>query len=335
MNFSHVTIVKCSSIGDILQALIVAKKIKKEQPRSRVTWITDEKYASLIKTFSFVDEVIGFPLEGLKKGWISFIKTFVLIKNRCKKIHSDVVIDLQGNTKSALITFFLSSEKKVGFCKSTVSEWPNLLVTNQKLQIDPSLNIQDQYLKFASFLVNKELSIDSEKKIKPNTYLVMVCPGSFWKNKCPDPKSFENFLLKIKKRYGFKFVFVGVDSRDYPSFHDEPFHLKLEWESWKLLLDQVDIVISADSCALHLASICGTPTFSLFGPSSLTVYKPLGDQHQGVQGSCPYNQRFIKRCSRLRTCSSGKCIKALSENTLFEAFVSHYESLSNNKSKST
>jgi heptosyltransferase-1 len=73
-----------------------------------------------------------------------------------------------------------------------------------------------------------------------------------------------------------------------------------------------------DSATLHLCGTTSTPSFSLFGPSSASIYKPLGEHHVAFQGSCPYGRTFVKRCPILRTCKTGACMKDLTAKRIFQ-----------------
>lgn len=338
MNSLRVIIVKTSALGDILQALAVAKVLKEHKPDCQITWIVDEKNAELLECFDSIDKVVSLPLYGLKQGFFSFFKTLKIIYRKLKFLEADILFDLQGNSKSALIAYFCKVSKKVGFGRKEVAEWPNLLVTNHKISYCPlQKNMTKRYLAFAEYLLQKPLNVDQQGDLPRRNInrLIMICPASNWKNKIPDHEEFERFLLKIQTKYGFDFIFVGVQSDVFPAFINAITYPKLEWNRWINLMKKVDMVIAADSCALHLAAICQVPTWSFFGPSSQKVYKPMGLMHAGIQGKCPFNISFEKRCPSLRTCQSGACLKQLSHNDYFDAFCEHWETLFNNKSKST
>jgi hypothetical protein len=50
------------------------------------------------------------------------------------------------------------------------------------------------------------------------------------------------------------------------------------------LLAATGVFISNDAGPAHLASLLGTPTLTLFGPTSATVWRPLGPRAQAIQG---------------------------------------------------
>ena len=92
---------------------------------------------------------------------------------------------------------------------------------------------------------------------------------------------------------------------------------KMRLPALQNFMAMVDRVIAMDSLPLHLCATTNTPSFSVFGASSMKKYKPIGDQHVAVQGACPYGKTFEKRCPILRTCATGTCIRSFSGEELF------------------
>jgi len=83
----------------------------------------------------------------------------------------------------------------------------------------------------------------------------------------------------------------------------------------------MQLVIAMDSLPLHLAGTTNTKTFSFFGPSSSAKFMPMGEQHHAFQGSCPYGKVIQRRCPIIRTCKTGACLRGISSDTLFDAFL--------------
>ena len=333
----HIAIIKCSAIGDILQALPIVKAIKLETPSAKISWIVDEKHQDLLATFKEIDEIIPLPLENLKKGIFSAASWIYHLKKELSKKRFDAVCDLQGNCKSALITWACKSKIKLGFSKEAVSEWPNLLTSNIKVFVKKGTSIQEQYLCFAKKLLNKSISFDHDNSSfdEPSTRRIMVCPGSQWKNKRLDTPEFFSFLKSIEKKYKLTWIIVGIEKNGLPLLNNALFYPQLEWSLWKEMMRNVDMVLSADSCALHLAALLERPTLSFFGPSSAAIYQPRGPLHASLSGSCPYGKTFTKRCKVLRTCPTGACLKQLSSQEYEKIFTQHFETLFNKRSKST
>jgi heptosyltransferase-1 len=169
------------------------------------------------------------------------------------------------------------------------------------------------------------LLLQPELTSKPR---IMVCPGSKWQNKQLPLETMQTFLVKVADTFAPSFLLMwgSPDEKKYCQTLQESLPGrsllidKLPLPLWQNLMGEVDLLIAVDSSALHLAATTQTPSFSLFGPTAPSVFKPLGNRHFALQGPCPYNQSFTKQCPRLRTCSTGACIKNLGVNEIFDAF---------------
>lgn len=87
------------------------------------------------------------------------------------------------------------------------------------------------------------------------------------------------------------------------------------------LLARMDLLITGDSSVLHLASLLGVATLSLFGPSNPEKWAPLGDEHVFLQ------EKFdCVPCSRFGTippCSSHvQCLTSLSAKNVLRCALS-------------
>jgi heptosyltransferase-1 len=150
---------------------------------------------------------------------------------------------------------------------------------------------------------------------------VMVCPGSNWENKRLGKETLKEFLIRLSRKYIF--IWGNQEERDFIEVLAKEFANSiclgnLTFPAWQYLMRHVAYIISMDSSALHLAATTQTSTFSIFGPSNADIYRPMGDHHISIQGTCPYGMKFIKRCPKLRTCKTGACIKDISPTHLLE-----------------
>ncbi|MEI8329442.1 MAG: glycosyltransferase family 9 protein, partial [Chlamydiia bacterium] len=183
----------------------------------------------------------------------------------------------------------------------------------------------------------ERVRLESMAPINPSTTqpIFMVALGSQWQNKQLSDETAVKLLHHIHSVYQARFIFIyyGLQekirvSRLAESFLDAATIIgDVSLEFLQAFMQKSDGVICADSAVLHLAASAGVPTFTVFGPSSARVYKPLGALHIAVQGTCPYNKTFVKRCSRLRSCETGACIKEVDLSVVFASFNHFYSSL--------
>jgi len=335
-------IVKTSSLGDIIQTLGVAQFLKDRFPSCAIDWVVEKPYVPLLEACSFIDRVLAIESKKWRKGsHFGEIKGFI---NTLRSSSYDVLFDLQGNVKSASITFFARALKKVGFGRQTVPEWPNLLVTNTRFNIPKNTDIRNGYLEIVRSTFNDEkpfqeesflLQIDKKeekaleeilKKVKRPCF--MICPGSRWANKQLSEKTWKEFLSLVFDKIAPSFLFIYGDenekrlAKELESVFQDSLSLKVTLPLWQRLMSDMNGILAVDSAALHLAGTTKVPTFSFFGPTSATYYAPSQDKrHFAFQGTCPYDKVFEKRCPILRSCATGACIKSLSPEHLFERFL--------------
>ncbi|MBP7074769.1 MAG: hypothetical protein KBA81_05225 [Rhabdochlamydiaceae bacterium] len=346
MNF---LIVKTSSIGDIIQTFPVVEYLKSKHPACQIDWIVEEEYASLVKSHPGISQVLTVGSRRWRKNLFRR-KSYQELKEliaALKKTKYDVIFDLQGNTKSAFLTQVACGARKVGFGWNSSPEWPNYFVTRERFEVLPELPIQMRYLSvvqqffkdeepFSMKGVQLQLTPQEQQDLKhykrEGQTCIMVAFASKWENKCLSLSTLIQFLKKIHAQENCFFYFVsGSDAEkkiadELSSLFPESLALQgLSFPLWQRLMGQMDLVISVDSAALALCGTTSAPSFSFFGPTQGSVYKPLGNQHHHYQGSCPYKETFSARCPQLRTCKTGACLKDVGSQALFDRYSESYQ----------
>ena len=135
-----------------------------------------------------------------------------------RKSRYDLVLDLQGNVKSGLVTASVNSSLKVGFAYQSVSEWPNLLATHKKYHPPTGQNVREEYLFIAQSALGNfdeeikggvQLHLTTNEKVQLQPILeilqqapslkVLVCSGSNWTNKQLSKETLRTFLECLRK----------------------------------------------------------------------------------------------------------------------------------------
>jgi heptosyltransferase-1 len=340
-----ILIVKTSSLGDIIHAFPVVNFLKKEFPDSQIDWVVEKSFSEIVRAHPSIHRVIEVNTKGWRKGVFrkSTWQEMRSFKSSLTQEIYDVVIDLQGNTKSAWPTFLSRSAKKIGFGSKTVHEWPNLLVTNQRFNPPLNLNVREENLYLVQHFfqrygdvdetVNLNLTLEQKqalelilKNIPENAgKKILICSGSAWKNKQLSEQALEELLVEIGKNEKAFFLFAWgsleeqkVAQNLHERFKNSQVLEKLSFPVLQNFMQCMDLIIAMDSLPLHLAGTTKTSTYGVFGASSENKYKPLGDRHYSLQGECPYGILFERRCPKLRTCPTGACIKHLDGKKLYQ-----------------
>ncbi len=342
MNF---LIVKTSSIGDVIQTFPVLEYLKKRYPHAVIDWVIEKEYLSLVQSHPLVRRAIPFSSRTWRKALLplSTWKQMKEFSQLLRQENYDILFDLQGNTKSGLITGLAKAKEKVGLGRKSVAEFPNLFATTRRIDVDGSVQVQQRYLQVVQKFFSDEAVFIPEGvdlKLQPleesklaslrvsEGPKIMVACGSHWSNKKLAETTLEELIRKIATQENAYFYFISGS----PAEKEIANHLHrlfpqsqsvggLSFASWQALMREMDLVIAVDSAALALCGMTKTPSLSFFGPSHAAVYKPLGDHHVAWQGTCPYGQKFTTRCPLLRTCKTGACIKSASTDQLLENVI--------------
>lgn len=345
-----ILIVKTSAIGDVIHTFPVLEYLREKFPDAQIDWVVETAIAKLLSSHPLLSHVI--PVDFKKWRHALFSRTtfqeYRQFLMHLRQKQYDVLFDLQGNSKSALITACAKAKAKVGYGWKCVSEKPNLLVTRLRFNVSMKGNVRNKYLELVQTYYTEEgiaipskgmrLRIDRDEKMRLDEILsenvftrqscIMVAFGSKWPNKQLEFSTLHSFILEIAKNYTFSFMLIYGNEQEKLTAESLASALPnrarvvgdLTLPLWQALMWHVKAVIAVDSAALHLCATTLTPSFSVFGPSLADVYKPLGEKHQSIQGLCPYEERFSKHCPKLRTCPTGACIKELKVQELFRAF---------------
>lgn len=319
-------IIKTSALGDIVQSFPAVRLIRKIMPDAIIDWVVEKQCAELIQDHPLVNRAIIIETKKWRK---SPVASWSEIKEATKSLRQesyDIIIDFQGNVKSGILMGLARGRKKVGFGKKSVTEKPNLLFSNTKIDPAPGLNIREDYLALVEGVFGKKEEKTLSIKTPQDATNILVCPGSNWENKRLSEETLLEFLKKIESTKLCKFWITQSNAKEMTVAErlktalqkaEVLPHLSLSMLQKQML--SMDLVIAMDSLPLHLAGEAGVPTFSVFGSSLAAKYSPMGSKHVSVQGVCPYGQVFTKRCPLLRTCKTGACIKNISADQLFSS----------------
>ncbi len=343
-----ILIVKTSSLGDLVQTFPAIGYLRNRFPKAEIDWVVEAPYASLVEAHPNINRAIAVQTKAWRQNMLALSTWQEMKANRCELRQStyEVAFDLQGNLKSGLILSQVAAKHKVGFAKGSVPEWPNLLFTDQKYAPAPRTNIREEYLSLMQqYFGDRQPYLDkgitlqttpaeltqieeilSQRKIQDSAQ-VLVATGSAWRNKELPLATLKLLLEGIQQHLSCTFLFshgseAELQTAETLSACFPQISLvmpKLSLPVLQVLMQRLQLVIAMDSLPLHLAGTTSTPAYGFFGPSLAAKYRPLNSA--AFQGICPYGRTFEKRCPILRTCPTGACLRAQSQQDLLRAFL--------------
>lgn len=112
----RILVVRLSALGDIVQALPALTDLRLAHPQALIEVATDERFADVPLLHAGVDRVIPLALKRWKNG-LRRLQTWRELVSAVRALRAhryDLVVDLQGLNKSAIVTWLARSKHTAG-----------------------------------------------------------------------------------------------------------------------------------------------------------------------------------------------------------------------------
>ena len=164
----RIAIVKLSALGDIVHAMVVLQFIKKFNKEILIDWFVEESYKELLEFHPHLNKVHIVNIKQAKKQ-----KSLVILNKEFKKIRKlpryDLVIDMQGLIKSAIISKLIPSKKTLGFDKLSARERFASIFYNKVFKFDYGSNIIERNLGIIEYALG--VNVETEQIFNKSPFL--------------------------------------------------------------------------------------------------------------------------------------------------------------------
>ena len=279
-----IAIVKLSSLGDIVHSMVVLQFIKKNYPKSEIDWIVEKRFKGILENNPHINEIQQINLKSARES-----KSFLLFWKELRKIRKlgkyDLVIDMQGLIKSALVARMIPSDMTLGFDKDSLRESLAAIFYDQKYKIDYAENVIERNLNLAGYALkfsfNKEDVLSKEVFLYPSQQFsfdhissskknILLIPGASYPAKCYSIEKFVELTKQIDANFltiwgSEKERIIANEIKQRSSTVEVLEELSLD--GLISLISQVDLVIGSDTGPTHMAWALNIPSITLFGPT--------------------------------------------------------------------
>ena len=257
--------------------------IRKHIANAHISWFCDARFEQIARLLAGVDEVVALPLKDKK-----FLKTFGILRQ--KQGQFDIIIDLQGLLKSALVSRSLG-KNIFGFDRFSTKEGLASIFYTHKYSCNYDKNIILRNLELCSFALNfsfdekeiltkepcflKKSRIPSDETRIPNknsrisNRKILIAPFASESSKC-----YAHFASVIKgaKEFAQCFLIAGSEPerKKATKLASSGATLLAPLDLAQILefMDTCDLIIGNDSGITHLAWAQNYATITLFGNRS-------------------------------------------------------------------
>ena len=107
----RILVVKLSSLGDVVHTMPAVQDLRAAHPGARIDWVVESAFVPLVNRCEGVGRVIACDLRRWRKApWSSSTRReWGVFKAALRQVRYDLVIDLQGLTKSALVAWLANT----------------------------------------------------------------------------------------------------------------------------------------------------------------------------------------------------------------------------------
>jgi len=282
----RILIVKTSSLGDLFHAL-PAVHLLKTGLNAEIDWVVNSGYVPLAKCFTDVDRVIPFPRNSLRANLGSFLSDL-------RKDRYDLVVDMQGLLKSALIARAARSHKRIG--PSFHREFAYLFYDHVAAERNKERHAVDENLDVLRFLELPTEPVNFPVAFPPPVFTgqtsplkVLLSPCSRHAAKNWPVERFAAVGKALHEKNGAMLYISGVpEDADtckklmelLPPGSAHNLCGKTSLVDLGGVLQAMALVITVDSGPMHMAAAAGTPTLAIFGPTDPLRVGPYGPQHR-------------------------------------------------------
>jgi heptosyltransferase-1 len=248
-DFKRILLIKLSAIGDVIHTIPVLNKLRQRYPNARIDWLVTPVISELLRDNSAISNVIEFSRDDWSAPWTlaPFVNSARLIAT-LRAAEYDLVVDLQGQMRSAVFAFLSGAPVRIGFDKPRADAFTSLpriilqearkhawrgaregawLVYTHTIDL-PTLDMHpvERYLRIGAMLGLDDGPADFSFPIPPEanaridalfdyydvgkTKLAAIAPGTNWETKQWQASGFAEVARHFLQK-GFAVALIGSD----------------------------------------------------------------------------------------------------------------------------
>ena len=337
-----VLIVKTSALGDIVHSLPVLPYLQSALAGMEIDWLAEERFAPLLEGHPAIRKVHRVRTKEWRRNWMEAGRRELPdLVRQLRREGYDAVLDLQGNSKSALFALVSGAPLRFGFDRRGVREWPNLLATNRRVPLsNDDFHITERSLAIARrafpggeggplagplcAAAEALEAVDSDLKgFGARRKRVVIHYGTSWKTKLWPVESWGELASRLYDELGLLPVLtwgseeereVAWAIRNLSGNRANLWPRRGTLAEIVALLSRADLVIGGDTGPVHIAAAVGTSTVSLFRVTDPWRNGPRGPEHIRLKSPLGCSPCLRKDCPQDR-----ECARSISVDSVFSA----------------
>ena len=307
----NILLIQLGDIGDVVLTFPCIRALRENFPEAGIVVAVREKARELIDDCAWADATIS--VEQGKRGMIKQFLHQGRFFRKLRNFQFDLCIDMRTGDRGAILSFLSGAPLRFGFFEENGNCWRNRLFTHlSHKQYTPDQYVGDYLL---GLLMDHGLGTENNKPemevpmqrekeaedlltvemLQPHDPFVVLQPFSLWKYKEWSPEKFAHLIDWIQEKYHLPVVLTGApfEKERSAEITEKCVHPtvnlmgKTNIGVLSAVIKKARLFIGVDSVGMHLSGAAGTPSVTLFGPSSPVSWAPRGSEHLVVQKDMP------------------------------------------------
>jgi len=315
-----ILVIQFRYLGDTVLLVPALRAIRKRHPDCELHMLVPEEVGPLLRHLPWLNRLWLMPR---KRGRALFAKSWPVLRAlRAEKF--DWSVDFGGIDRSAIVTFLVGARQRLGFL-GPGGFWGRRFCYTHLVPLAPRDRHESLRLMrlLTAWGIDESGSLETEihtdpaldaaaKKILPESKI--ICHLSSSQQKKEWPNTHWAALHQLAAAAGIELLFsTGVGAREEALLNEfkrlAPGAAILppvpDLALYLAVLKRARAFVTCDTGPLHFAAGVGTPTLTLFGPTSPVRWAPKGPHHRFLTGSAC-------SCGNTGVCQSANhCIAAI------------------------
>jgi len=288
--------IRLSSIGDIVHALPAVAALGLEFPEAEISWVIEQRYASLLEGNPFVHRVLTMDTLGWRPRLLSAETRREMVRGlfALREFAYEAVIDFQGLIKSAIIARLSRSRRRLGLAHDRLREPLASVFYTERVTARGCTHVVEENLALVERLGARptrwyfplpqspieEHRVEQRLRALSAENFMIINPGGGWMAKCWAPANYAKLIKRLGAGCGLgapgpgSVLLTGSPGeeplvREILESADSPWatYFPSTLTEFIALARRAKLFLGGDTGPLHLAAAVGTPIVALYGPT--------------------------------------------------------------------
>jgi len=344
-----ILIIKFSSLGDVILSTAALRAIREkfspsttlrtDGERSRtirdnfkISFLVGEESKDVLLRCPYIDELLVADFKNKDKGLIGILNLAKILRKK----NFDMVIDLQNNRKSHILSFLSLGACRYGYDNKKFAFLLNHRIKDEKLPVDPvthqfrilkmlGIDLEDPHLelwpteedqRYIDDLLNSQWLSTNQRIIGINMgasqrWLTKSWPVVHIVKLCEElgHRDMRAVITGAEKDLAFASELINMVKKIKPINACA----KTSVNQLACLIKRCAVFISADSSPLHIAAAVGTPFIALFGPTDPRRHLPAAEDYVVIKKDLSCSPCYKSKCK------TKKCMELITPEEVLEA----------------